>query len=50
VPAFIAAFQREDIRESIRFRDEADHLAVWAASAMSPEDVDEAKRYDLVSE
>ena len=50
IPAFIAAFECADIHESIRFRDEADHLAEWAALAMSPGDVDEAKRHDLVSE
>ena len=49
-PAFIAAFECEDIDESIIFRDEADHLAEWAALAMSPRDVDEAKRHELVSE
>ena len=49
-PAFIAAFECEDIDESIIFRDDADHLAEWAALAMSPRDVDEAKRHELVSE
>ena len=50
--AFIAAFEYADIHKSIRFRDEAEHLAEWAASpgVMSPGDVDEAKRYDRVSE
>ena len=50
MPAFIAAFEWEDIHESVRFRDEADHHAEWVASAMLPGDVDEAKRDDLVSE
>ena len=48
--ALIAAFERQDIHGSFRFRDEADHHADWAASAMLPGDVEEAKRYDLVSE
>ena len=50
MPALIAAFERQDIHGSFRFRDEADHHADWVASAMLPGDVEEAKRYDLVSE
>jgi hypothetical protein len=49
MPAFIAAFECAPIHESIRFRDEADHLAEWARLPVAI-DVDEAKRHDLVSE
>ena len=50
MPSPMPALERQDIHGSFRFRDDADHHADWAASAMLPGDVEEAKRYDIASE